>query len=132
MKIIAVYVDNLILIAKTLDEIQQMKEGLSNTFKMKDMGQLRYCLGINFELTEQGISLCQKQYLLKLLEKYRLSEANTMSMPMDLNVKLVKDDSYSKKVDATQYQSMVGSLLYAAKATHPYIAHAVGMVSKYK
>ena len=131
MKIIAVYVDDLILIAKTLDEIQQMKEGLSNTFKMKDMGQLCYCLGINFELTEQGISLCRKQYLLKLLEKYRLSEANTVSTPMDLNVKLVKDDSYSKKADATQYQSMVGSLLHAARATRPDIAHAVGMVSKY-
>ena len=88
-KIIAVYVDDLVLMAKTLDETQQMKEGLSNTFKMKDMEQLRYCLGINCELTEQGISLCQKQYLLKLLEKYRLSEANTVSTPMDLNVKLV-------------------------------------------
>ena len=31
-----------------------MKESLSNTFKMKDMGQLRYCLGINFELTEDS------------------------------------------------------------------------------
>ena len=40
-----------------------MKEGLSNTFKMKDMGQLRYCLGNNCELTKQGISLCQKQYV---------------------------------------------------------------------
>ena len=89
MKIIAVYVDDLILMVKTLDETQQRKEGLSNTLKMKDMEQLRYCLGINCELTEQGISLCQKQYLLKLLEKYRLSEANTVSTPMDLNVKLV-------------------------------------------
>ena len=40
---------------------------------------------------------------------------------MDPNVKLVKDDSYSKKVDAAQYQSMVGSLLHAARATHPDI-----------
>ena len=61
MKIITVYVDDLILIAKSSSEIQQMKEGLSNTFKMKEMGQLRYCLGINFEVTIQGISLCQKQ-----------------------------------------------------------------------
>ena len=98
---------------------------------MKDMGQLCYCLGINFELTEQGMLLCQKQYLLKLLEKYRLSEANTVSTPMDLNVKLVKDDSYSKKVDVTQYHSMVGSLLHAARATCPDIAHAIGMVSKF-
>ena len=50
---------------------------------------------------------------------------------MDLNVKLVKDDSYSKKVDATQYHSMVGSLLHAARVTCPDTAHAVGMVSKY-
>ena len=102
LKVIAVYVDNLILIAKTLGEIQQMKEGLSKTFKMKDMGQLCYCLGINFELTEQGISLCQKQYLLKLLEKCKLSEANTVTTPMDPNVKLVKGDSYSKKIDFIQ------------------------------
>ena len=131
LKIIAVYVDDLILIAKSLNEIQQMKDSLSKTFKMKDMGQLRYCLGINFELTEQGISLCQKQYLNKLLERYKLTEANTVTTPMDPNVKLVKDDSYSKKVDAVQYQSMVGSLLHAARATRPDIAHAVGIVSKF-
>ena len=47
------------------------------------------------------------------------------------NVKLVKDDSYSKKVDAAQYQSMVGSLLHAARATRPDIAYAVGVVSKF-
>ena len=114
MKIIAVYVDDLILIAKTSSEIQQMKEGPSNTFKMKDMEHLRYCLGINFEVTKQGIPLCQKQYLLRILEKCRLSEVNTVITPMDPNVKLVKDDSYSKEVDPTQYQSMVGSLLHAA------------------
>ena len=131
MKIIAVYVDDLILIAKPSSEIQQMKESLSNTFKMKDMGQLRYCLGINFEVTKQGISLCPKQYLLRILEKYRLSEVNTVTTPMDPNVKLVKDDSYSKKVDLTKYQSMVGSLLHAARATCPDIVHAVALVSKF-
>jgi len=120
LKIIAVYVDDLILIGKTIDEIQQMKEGLSKTFKMKDMRQLHYCLGFNVELTEQGISLCQTQHLMKLLEKYQLLEANTVTTPMDLNVKLMKDDSYSKKVDQVQYQSMVGSLLHTARATHSY------------
>ena len=95
------------------------------------MGQIRYCLGINFEVTEQGISLCQKQYLMKLLERYKLTEAKTVNTPTDLNVKLVKDDSYSEKVDTVQHQSMVGSLLHAARATRPYIAHAVGVVSKF-
>ena len=68
-----------------------------------------YCLGVNFEVTEQGISLCQEQYLKKLLEKYGLSKANTVATPMNPNVRFVNDDGYSKKVDPTQYQSMVGT-----------------------
>ena len=57
--------------------------------------------------------------MLRLLEKYGLSEVNTVSTPMDPNVKLVKDDKYSKGVDPILYQSMVGSLLHAARATRP-------------
>ena len=49
---------------------------------------------------------------------------------MDPNVKLVKDDKHSKRVNPRQYQSMVGSLLHAARATRPDIAHAVGIVTK--
>ena len=60
-----------------------------------------------------------------------MAEANTVSTPMDPNVKLVKDDKYSKKVDPLLYQSMVGSLLHVARATRPDIAHAVGIVSKF-
>ena len=67
----------------------------------------------------------------KLLEKYGLSKANTVATPMDPSVKLIKDDGYSKKVDPTQYQSMVGSLLHTAKATRLDIAYAVGKVSKF-
>ena len=98
---------------------------------MKDLGEIRYCLGVNFEVDENRINLSQKQYLLRLLEKYGLSEANTVSTPMDLNVKLVKDDKYSKSVDPILYQSMVGSLLHAARATRPDIAHTVSIVSKF-
>ena len=67
-------------------------------------------------------------------EVVRKIEANTVTTPMDLNVKLaVKDNSYSKKVDTVRYQSMhmVGSLLHAARATRSDIAHAVGVVSKF-
>ena len=39
--------------------------------------------------------------------------------PSDPNVKLVKEDGVSKKVDQLIYQSIVGSLLYAAVATRP-------------
>ena len=60
-----------------------------------------------------------------------MSEANTVATPADVNVQLKKDDGISKVVDPTNYQSMVGSLLYASVATRPDITHAVGAVSKY-
>ena len=43
----------------------------------------------------------------------------------------MKDDGCSNKVDPIHYQSMVGSLLHAARATRTDIAQAVGMVSKF-
>ena len=46
-----------------------------------------------------------------------MSDANPVATPADVNVKLVKDDGVSKPVDGELYQSLIGSLLYAAVAT---------------
>ena len=54
-----------------------------------------------------------------------------MSTPADLNVKRQKEDGVSRPVDTVTYQSIVGSLLYAAITTHPDIAQAVAVVSKF-
>ena len=100
---------------------------------MKDMGKLHYCLGIDIEQNEVDKSLLmhQKQYILNMLEKYQLSEANTVSTPADISVKLKKDDGISKEVNSVTYQSIVGSLLYSAIATCPDIAQAVEVVAKF-
>ena len=113
--------------------MQEVKQLLSSQFQMKDMGELHYCLGITIEQdkAEKSIGLHQKQYLLKMLKKFKLEDAKPVSTPADPNVKLCKDDGVSKSVDSSKYQSMVGSLLYAAIATRPDISQAVAVVSKY-
>ena len=59
-------------------------------------------------------------------------DAKPASTPADPNVRLVKGDDVSKQLkDKALYQSMVGSLLYAAMATRLDIAQAVGAVSKF-
>ena len=131
VEIVAVYVDDLILITETPDGMQHIKESLSTIFKMKDLGKLHYCLGVNVHVDEKITYLCQSQYIERLLDKYGLSEANTVSTPMDLSVKLQKNDNHSKRVDPVRYQSMVGSLLHLARTTHPDIDHAVATVSKF-
>ena len=73
----------------------------------------------------------QKQYILKMLDKYGLTEAKIVATPADVSTQLQKDDGISKAVNTINYQSMVGSVLYAAMATRPDIAQAVGVVSKF-
>lgn len=61
-----------------------------------------------------------------MLEKYGLSQAKIVTTPADISVVQLKmEDGASKAVDPIQYQSMVGSQLYAAIATRPDIAQAV-------
>ena len=131
--VVAVYVDDLVLIAKTTNELQKVKDSLTSRFKMKDMGKIHYCLGISIKQDEERkcLRMHQKQYIENMLEKYHLTDANTVSTPADLSVKLKKDDGFSKDVDSTLYQLMIGSLLYAANSTRPDIAQAVGVVSRY-
>ena len=52
--VVAVYVDDLIVLSKTIAEMQDVKKKLSERFKMKDMGKLHYCLGISISHDEKN------------------------------------------------------------------------------
>ena len=129
--IVAVYVDDLILTTDVKGAMLETKRCLSEQFKMKDMGQLHYCLGVNIVFGQKWAWLHQQQYIMLMLRKFALTDTNTVSTPADCNVKLVKDDHVSKPTDQVEYRSMVGSLLYIAMGTHPDIAQEVGAVSKF-
>ena len=49
LSIVAVYMDDLIIATKTEQEMQEVKYQLQLQFKMKDMGELHYCLGISIK-----------------------------------------------------------------------------------
>jgi len=131
--IIAVYVDDLIVLTKTQHEMDRVKVVLSDRFRMKDMGQLHYCLGISIVQDKENntVYLHQNQYIENLLKKFNMVDSKVVATPTDINVKLCKDDGVSQPVDKVLYQSLVGSLLYAAIATRPDIAYAVGVAAQY-
>ena len=60
-----------------------------------------------------------------------MSDAYAVFTLADVNVKLVRSDGISKSVDRTTFQSLVGSLLYAAVCNRPDISNAVSIVSKF-
>jgi hypothetical protein len=126
-------VDDLIIATNTIDQMDKLKGSLTDCFQMKNLGKLHHCLGITIQrdMENSHLWMHQKQYICSMLKKYGLQQAKTVSTPADMSVKLKKDDGISNRVDPIHYQSMVGSLLYAAIATRPDIAYAVGAVSKF-
>ena len=129
LTIIAVHVDDLMILAKNISEMDSLKL----QFKMKDMGQLHYYVGVYIVQDKENkqVFLHQGQYIEKMLKKFGQREAKPVSTPADLNVKLQKENGFCRPVDVISYQSVVGSLLYAALATRPDIAQAVGVVLKF-
>ncbi len=131
--IIAVHVDDLIILAEDDQEMEEIKKILKAEFKMTDMGELQYYIGVSVVQDKKNnrVWLHQKPYISKIIEKFGQAEAKTVATPVDVNVKLTKEDGISKPVDPIQYQSLIGSLLYLAVATRPDIAYAVGVLSKF-
>ena len=84
LTIIAVYVDDLIVIAKTPETMKKIKDSLADRFKMKDLGDLHYCLGISIEYDKDGgcLGMHQRQYIQMLLDYPRLNHLQLQLMLM--------------------------------------------------
>jgi hypothetical protein len=128
--IIAVYVDDLVIMSNSKTAIAEVKQTLSSRFHMKDLGEMTYCLGILVTREGNTLKLSQKRYVDQMLQKFGMSDCNPVSTPAAIDVKLVKSDG-SKSVNQRSYQSLIGSLLYLAIATRPDIAYSVGVLSRF-
>lgn len=93
--ILLVYVDDMILAGDSLTKFTLIKSILDASFKIKDLGQLKYFLGIEVPHSKLGISLCQRKYCPYLLEDSRTIGSKPVSTPSDSSLKLHHDSSPS-------------------------------------
>lgn len=136
--VILIYVDDLLLTGNSHQLIQELKDSLHSRFKMKNLGDLKYFLGIEILRSKTGILLNQRKYALELISDTGLSGAKPANTPLEANIKLttvehdellgVTDDSVLK--DVTSYQRLVGRLLYLT-ITRPDISFAVQVLSQF-
>jgi hypothetical protein len=70
--IIALHVDDLLNACNDIGILNEIKEGLSREFEMKDMGQARMCLGFRIfrNCSERKLILSQKKYALSVLSRF--------------------------------------------------------------
>lgn len=62
-----IYVDDMVVTGGDLEEVERLKDQLALEFEMKDLGSLKYFLGIKVARGSSKIFLCQRKYVLNLL-----------------------------------------------------------------
>ena len=124
-----VYVDDMVVTGNDSNEIAALQESLATEFELKDLGHLKYFLGIEVARSSNGISLCQRKYVLDLLAETGMLDCKPIETPIEMNHKLAiqQDQTPTNK---ERYQRLVGRLIYLLH-TRPDIAYAVSIVSQF-
>ncbi|RVW95790.1 Retrovirus-related Pol polyprotein from transposon RE2 [Vitis vinifera] len=86
---LVVYVDDIVITGSDQDGIQKLKQHLFTHFQTKDLGKLKYFLGIEIAQSSSGVVLSQRKYALDILEETGMLDCKPVDTPMDPNVKLV-------------------------------------------
>jgi hypothetical protein len=124
-----VYVDDMVVTGNDVEERKALQSYLSREFEMKDLGPLKFFLGIEVSRSTKGIFLSQRKYTLDLLEETGMSACQPTNTPIEGGSKLfVEPDQVP--VDKGRYQRLVGRLMYLAH-TRPDLAYALSVVSQF-
>ncbi|XP_047267613.1 uncharacterized protein LOC124898041 [Capsicum annuum] len=119
-------------------EITSLPEGrLQQTFKLKDLSELKFFLRIEFARLKEGVLMHQRKYALELVSELGLGAMKPFTTPIDTNIKLTTKeyvDHVHKREhvidDPPAYQRLIGKLLYLTM-TRPDIAYSVQTLSQF-
>ncbi|CAI7866028.1 unnamed protein product [Closterium sp. NIES-53] len=129
-----VYVDDILLFSSSMKEIHNVQQQLMKNFKCKTLGEVKYYLGMHVErdLDHWWLKLHQEKFIKELGEKYGIENERKVATPLPAEFKLVKaaEDEGVEAEEQQQFQSLVGSLLYAAVHTRPDISFSVGQLAR--
>lgn len=89
---VLVYVDDLVVGGNSSAAVGRLKEYLGRCFHMKDLGALKYFLGIEVSRGSDELLLCQRKYALDIVKETRLLGAKPAPIPIVQNHRLALSD----------------------------------------
>ena len=122
--LVLIWVDDILIAARTLELIESVKKTLWDKFKMKDLGEVSTFLGIEFRRSPGVICLSQEQYIISILNRFSFCDVKPRTTPCENNY--VENDY---KLPGN-YREMVGTLVYAMTCTRPDLSFAVTKLSQ--
>jgi len=93
----------MIITGSDIEEIAQLKNNLFREFEMKDLGGLKYFLGIEVLRFNKGIFISQRKYIMDLLAEIEMVDCKPTDTPMQVNHGL-KFEEGANLTDKERYQ----------------------------
>nr|GEW50686.1 hypothetical protein [Tanacetum cinerariifolium] len=124
--------DDIIITDNNVDEIKKFEVFLKSKFMIKDLGKLKYFLGIEVVDTKKGIRLNQRKYVLDLLSEYGMLACKPVDTPLLSKLVISNEATKSDPVlkNITDYQKLMGKLIYLTN-TRPDISYVVHCLSQF-
>ena len=129
---ILVYVDDLLIATNDKDREKLVLKTLSEHFKVKNLGEAKFCLGIEINRSMESIHLSQPGYIKDILERFEMTDCKPVTTPLALGTNFRSSSTAEEDTNVKRpYRELVGALMYLAVATRPDIAHLVSVLSQF-
>jgi hypothetical protein len=134
--IVFFYVDDVVILyhPKHESEFYEFKAALLNKYEFKDLGDLKWFLGIRIvrDLEQHKVWLCQDSYIEKIARTFHLETGPRFDTPMaTIHNNLLPNQNQATDQSIHAYQARIGSLIYAAINTRPDIARATNKLAEF-
>ncbi|GJV77021.1 retrotransposon protein, putative, ty1-copia subclass [Tanacetum coccineum] len=133
------YVDDILIMGNNILMLQDVKSYLGRCFAMKDLGEAAYILGIKiyWDRSKRLIGLCQSAYIEKILKRYYMENSKRGTIPMQKKLKFSKSQGASIPAEIQHMQNIpyalaVRSIMCAVRCTHPDVAFAQNITSRFQ
>jgi len=125
-----VYVDDIAIASNDSVAVNSLIGILNDRFRLKDLGELKFFLGLEIARSTKGISISQRKYSLEIIYDASLLASKPVLFPMVQNLKLSRD-VVRVLSDPTPYMRFIGRLLYLT-ITRPDLAYFVYLDVAYR
>lgn len=123
-----IYVDDILITGNDSASIVALKKFLHSHFRIKDLGDLKYFLGIKVSSSTHGIFISQRKFALEMIKDAGLLGTTLVDTPMERGLKLSNKSDLLK--DPSRYRRLVGRLIYLT-ISRPDINYPVHVFSRF-
>ena len=127
--ILILYVDDIIIKGNRKDKAKHVEDKLIKHFVVKNLGPLKYFLGIEVAQSSRGLLMTQQKYILDLLKDIKILQCHTNGTPIEANHKFTLNEN-DTNIKKGSYQKLFGRLLYLSH-TRLDISYSVNVLSQF-